>query len=818
MKLPISWINEFVKFPKTTKTEVIVDSLVKLGYEVEGVEIFGDVQGPLVVGKVEKIEILTEFKKPIRYCTVNVGSKVNGIICGASNFKEGDLVVVALPGAVLPGDFKIAERETYGKISQGMICSAKELGFSDNHDGIIVLASGLKVGSDAKDLLGLGETVLDIAVLPDRGYAMSVRGIGRELALAMNVKYIDPITQKIPKVKKSTKLKSNIKTDKASKLALVSLKDYDSNSITPMFMQKRLAQSGLRSISLPVDVTNYLMLEIGQPLHAFDADKVSGSVQIRNAKQGEVLETLDHVKRKLDQQDLVIADTKKVLSVAGVMGGLESEITDKSTNLIIESAVFDKGSISRTSRNLKLPSEASKRFERGTDSSVNEYTAILAAQYLAKYGKAKIQGISVAKKTIKAKSINFNPQEVKRLIGVDIDVAVISKILKSLEIKVTKSGKAWKLQPPTWRHDLNMPADIVEEIVRIWGYHKIPSRLPNTQIGRGFSKSQIIKKSISIKLAGMGANEVLNYPFVSLNQIESIGITNKDQRHNLVRLANPLSEDLPYLRTTLIPGLFEALSRNVSRGADNVSLFEQGSVYIKTNTAKKSIKPKLLKRPSAKEINDLNSILPIQPKMVAAIFTGEKYQSGWWPNSQKFSWNDPIEMVVKICAEHGISVNLKNVKLAPFHPGRCAEISVGYTIIGYAGEFNPSVLEKNGISGKVYGFEINVDVIVNNSQEIQAPIFSAMPVVKEDFAFVVSKDVTALEMTETIEKCAGELLESVRLFDVYEGSNIAEGKKSMAFSLRFRAPDRTLNSEEIAKLRGQIVSAIEKQHQGSLRA
>jgi phenylalanyl-tRNA synthetase beta chain len=255
------------------------------------------------------------------------GGCCNTIICGANNFQQGDLVVVALPGAVLPGEFKISERETYGKISQGMICSAKELGFSDNHEGIIVLPSDLKVGTDAKELLGLGETVLDIAVLPDRGYAMSVRGIGRELALGMNVKYIDPITQKIPKVKKSNKLKSNIKTEKASKLALVSLKDYQSNSITPMFMQKRLAQSGIRSISLPVDITNYLMLEIGQPLHAFDADKISGSVQIRNAKQGEILETLDHVKRKLDQQDLVIADTKKVLSVAGVMGGLESEIT-----------------------------------------------------------------------------------------------------------------------------------------------------------------------------------------------------------------------------------------------------------------------------------------------------------------------------------------------------------------------------------------------------------------------------------------------------------------------------------------------------------
>jgi len=250
VKLSINWINEYVKFPKTTKPEVIVEHLVKLGYEVEAVEIFGNVQGPLVVGKVEKIEILNEFKKPIRYCTVNVGNKTQGIICGASNFKEGDLVVVALPGAILPGDFKISERETYGKVSQGMICSAKELGFSDNHEGIMVLANDLKIGSDAKNLLGLGETVLDISILPDRGYAMSVRGIGRELALSMNVKYVDPILQKIPKVKKSPKLKTKINTKDASKIALVTLSDYKTDSTSPIFMQKRLSQSGIRTISL----------------------------------------------------------------------------------------------------------------------------------------------------------------------------------------------------------------------------------------------------------------------------------------------------------------------------------------------------------------------------------------------------------------------------------------------------------------------------------------------------------------------------------------------------------------------------------------
>ena len=818
MKLPISWINEFVKFPKNTKTETIVENLVKLGYEVESVEIFGDVQGPLVVGKVEKIEILSEFKKPIRYCQVKVGNKTNGIICGASNFNEGDLVVVALPGAVLPGDFKISQRETYGKISQGMICSAKELGFSDNHEGIIVLNSDFKVGANAKEILGLGETVLDIAVLPDRGYAMSIRGIGRELALAMNVKYIDPISQKVPKVKKSSKIKANIKTPKASKLALVSLSNYDTKSETPLFMQRRLAQAGFRSISLPVDVTNYLMLEIGQPLHAFDADKVNGSVIVRNAKNGETLETLDHVKRKLVENDLVIADSKKVLSVAGVMGGLESEISDNSKNLIIESAVFDKGSISKTSRNLKLPSEASKRFERGTDPSINEYAAILAAHYLAKYGKAKINGISSAKKPIKNHSVIFSPQEVNRLIGVDIEKSIMLKILKSLDMKISKIGKNWKITPPTWRHDINLAADLVEEIIRIWGYHKIPSQLPKTNIGNGLSPSQKIKRSLSVKMASMGLNEILNYPFISLEKINNLGIKSDDERQNLVRLANPLSEDLPYLRSTLIPGLFEAVIRNISRGNDNLALFEQGSVYLKPKQKQAKIKPQLLRRPSSREIQLLDDLIPDQPKMISAILTGEKYKSGWWPNSQKYNWHDPIEMVARLCEEYGIKVSVKNANNAPFHPGRCAEISIGEKILGYAGEFNPSVLEKIGINGKVYGFEIEADLIVELAQVIKAPVFSSMPVVKEDLAFVVAKSVTAIEVIETIKKSSGDLLESVRLFDVYEGSNVGEDKKSLAFSLRFRAFDRTLNSEEISMLRGQIIEAVQQRHRGSLRA
>jgi len=635
MKLPISWLAEYVAFPKKIGTNEIVSKLVELGFEVEGVETFGDVSGKIIVGKIEKIETLTEFKKPIRYCQVNVGSKINGIICGAQNFVEGDLVVVALPGTRLPGDFVISERETYGKVSQGMICSAKEIGFGESHDGILVLPSGLKVGSDLSETLGLGETVLDIAVLPDRGYAMSVRGIARELASAFGVKFSDPANFKQINIKKSSNFVAGIKTEFASKISLIKMKNYNIGSKTPIFMQKRLNQCGYRSISLPVDITNYLMIELGQPLHAFDADKVIGNISIRNAKTGEEIESLDHIKRKLTIEDLVIADSKKALSVAGVMGGLESEISETTKNIIIESAIFDRATVSKTARSLKLPSEASKRFERGTDPQINEVSANKAAQLLAKYGNAETVAITSAKKSIKIKSIKFEIKEVSRLIGVDIDKKDIVKIFKDLGIKVTKNGNTWNVTPPSWRHDLIMPADLVEEIIRIHGYGKIPSVLPKSNIGQGLSHQQRIERSVSITLASLGLNEIMNYPFVSNDQMSKLQISKKDGRSNLVSLANPLSEETPFLRTTLIPGLFSAAARNIGRGLDDINIFEIGSVFQKKNKNQKVVSPKLLSRPSESDIAKLNSLLPSQDKKIAVILHGQKYKAGWWQNGNE---------------------------------------------------------------------------------------------------------------------------------------------------------------------------------------
>lgn len=813
MKLPISWIMQHVKSNKTINENKIIDSLINLGFEVESVETYGDVKGQIVVGKVNKIEILTEFKKPIRYCTVDVGNKVLGIICGASNFKEEDLIVVALPGSVLPGNFQISERETYGKKSQGMICSAKELNISDDHSGILVITENVKVGSDAKKLLGLNETVLDISVLPDRGYAMSVRGIARELATILNAKFIDPVSEKLPKVTKSKKTKVKISTKNASKIALVRVESYNTTSRTPLFIQNRLNQCGIRTISLPVDLTNYFMLEMGQPLHAFDADKVEGTIEIRESKKNEKLETLDHVIRNLSESDLVIADSKKAISLAGVMGGLNSEVVETTKNLIIESAIFNPDSISNTSRKHKLPSEASKRFERGTDFAINHLVAIKTAHYLQKYGQAKIEGLAIFNKLINHKKISFELSEFSRLTGINISNKEIIEILNSLDFYCTGKSTKILIKVPTWRHDINNSADLVEEILRIWGYNKIKGNLKTSNKKVNTNKFYQLKNTLNQKISSLGSNEVLNYPFVSKSDLE---ITSKYENKS-IKLFNPISENEPYLRTSLFPGLFKALERNVSRGQENVSIYEAGHIFLQ-NSHKRNIKtPNLLKKPDYKSIENLKQSLPIQPYLISGLFIGSSKSFGSLKYDLVIDWRYPISFVHEVLKDVGIEVEIRNSEFDPFHPGRCAVFQVNNEILGYAGQMHPKVSERYGLKGKVFGFEFYPEIISKLLTIKKAPIFSTFPVVKEDLAFIFDKRIIAKDVVKAMKKVNEDLIESVTLFDVYEGSNLPEAKKSMAFSVRLRAKEKTLKTEEVQLLRSQLISTVEKEFQAQLR-
>ena len=814
MKLPISWLNEFVKLPEGTTGRDVAASLLKVGFEVEGVETLGDVRGPLVVGQVEQIEELTEFKKPIRYCQVNIGSKVNGIICGARNFVEGDLVVVALPGTTLPGDFTITARETYGKTSNGMICSAREVGIGDEHDGIMVLPAGsAKPGDDAFPILGFGDEVLDISVTPDRGYALSIRGLAREYAIATGLPFSDPgfDLPELPQASGNAVAAASDDRSACDLLVLHTLSNFNPAAPTPDYIKSRLAAVGVRSISLAVDVTNYVMFEVGQPLHAFDADKVKGTIKARFAKKNETLETLDHTERELDPQDLVIADDNGALSVAGVMGGAQSEISESTTRIVIEAAHFNSVVIARSSRRHKLSSEASRRFERGVDRMLAPIAAARATDLLIKHGGAKLEGVTGVETAPNSVVIDFDPSLTARTAGREYDDSASSAILTSLGCQVDSSKSIWKVVPPSWRPDLTMPIELVEEIIRIDGYDKVPTTLPVGPHGRGLTANQRLLRRVGLHLAGLGLVEVRNYPFIGVAELDALELAKDANRRHALLLANPLSDEQPMLRTTLLPGLFGAVNRNTSRGFTEVGLFEIASVVLpnKEQSATGTTnppRPAVTGRPSDKDLAKLEDLLPAQPLYVAGVLTHG-------------DWAKAIEIPLSLASEIGVSLKVQKADIAPWHPGRCAQLLLGDQVIGTAGEIAPRVIENVGLAKRTVAFELDLSAILAAANTTpSAPRIWTFPIAKEDIALVVKNEVPAADLMAVVKEAAGELLEEIKLFDVYVGNQVPNGHKSVAFALRFRAGDRTLSAEEVAESRNQAISAAADKFGATLRA
>ena len=814
MKLPISWLKEFVEIPEGTTGREVAAALLSVGFEVESVETVGDVRGTLVVGQVKKIEELTEFKKPIRWCQVDIGTSVNGIICGASNFAEGDLVVIALPGTTLPGDFTISARETYGHTSNGMICSVRELGIGDEHDGILVLPAGSSTpGANAFPILGLGDEVLDIAVTPDRGYALSIRGLAREYAIATGKTFADPGIKLAELAQAAGNAVPAASDDRKAcdLLVLHTLGDFNPSAVTPDFIRNRLAAVGVRSISLAVDVTNYVMFEVGQPLHAFDADKVTGTIRARRAKAKEKIETLDHVERELSTDDLVIADDKKALSIAGVMGGASSEISPTTTRVVIEAAHFDSASTAQTSRRHKLSSEASRRFERGVDRMLPPIAAARAAELLIEFGGAKFEGAAGVETAPDQKAIEFDPELTQRTAGRIYDLAASSEILISLGCQVDQSQQTWQVKPPSWRPDLVMPIDLVEEIIRIDGYDKVPTRLPVGPHGRGLTASQRLLRRAGLYLAGRGLVEVRNYPFIGESDLAALQLPKDAPSRHALQLANPLSDEQPLLRTTLLPGLFGAVTRNTSRGFADVSLFEIASVTLPTKKQKAQggtnpPRPTVAKRPTEKELAEIESLLPLQPLYVAAVLTNA-------------DWSDSIELALSLASEIGVTLTVQKADLAPWHPGRCAQLVLDGKVIGTAGEITPRVIENIGLPKRTVAVELDLTALFANANTTPtAPKIWTFPIAKEDVALVVKKDVTAAELMQVLQEGAGELLENIKLFDVYEGNQVPDGHKSVAFALRFRASDRTLSTEEVTAARQNAVNAAAQKFGAKLRS
>ncbi|MBK5305259.1 MAG: phenylalanine--tRNA ligase subunit beta [Frankiaceae bacterium] len=805
MRVPVSWLRTMLP-GLTASADEIGAALVRAGLEVEQIHRVGDdVQG-VVVGRVLDIEELTEFKnKTIRYCHVDVGGTVHEVVCGARNFAVGDLVAFATPGGLLPGDFHISTRQTYGHTSDGMICSARELGVSDEHAGILVLPEDSPVGADVVDLLGLRDQVLDIAVTPDRGYALSMRGMAREVAAAFGLPFSDPAATDVPAAGDGHPVRID-DPEGCDRYVARTVTGLDLAAQSPTWLQRRLTLAGMRPISLAVDVTNHVLLELGQPLHAFDLAKLTGTVAVRRAKPGERLTTLDGQDRALDTEDLVISDDSGPIALAGVMGGATTEVTSTTTSLLIESARFLPVPIARTARRHKLPSEASKRFERGVDPELAPAAAEAAVRLLTELGGATAMGTTDVDQHSEPLVLDLQVGLPGRLAGRDYAPDVVRRRLEDVGCRVD-GDDVLRVVPPSWRPDLIGSAELVEEVMRLEGYDSIPIVLPTAPAGRGLTSAQRLRRTASRALATAGLLEVVIPPFVSEDSLEALG-----GGMTPPRLVNPLAETEALLRPSLLPGLLDALLRNVGRGLGDVALYEIGVVFPAPGSVAPQ-SPSVSGRPTRDEIAALDAALPPQPRHVGVVLAGQR-------NGHPVDWADAVEAVVGMGRALGLALGTRPVEWGPWHPGRTAEVLLDGSRVGFAGELHPRVVERLSLPAGTVAAECNLDVLVAAAVAagpVRAASISPYPLASVDVALVVDHGVRAADVESALRIGAGELLEDVRLFDVYAGPQVGAGKRSLAYSLRMRAPDRTLTDAEVIAARDAAVAEAGRLHGAVLR-
>jgi phenylalanyl-tRNA synthetase beta chain len=829
MRAPVSWIREYVDLPADLTTEELADRLTALGLKLEALH-RADLAGPLVVGRVlDHVDEPQKNGKVIRWCHVDVGPQHNGeegsrgIVCGAHNFADGDLVVVSLPGAVLPGGFAIAARKTYGHVSDGMICSTRELGIGEDHDGILVLDPDLdadvKPGDDAIGLLHLDEDVVELEINPDRAYALSMRGIAREAALGFGAPYRDPADRPTPP---GNDTGYPVLVDDPTGCPVFvtrTVTGFDPAAPTPRWLARRVQLAGMRPISLAVDVTNYVMLELGQPIHGYDGDRLTGPIRVRRASAGERLTTLDGVHRELSAEDLLITDDTGPIGLAGVMGGETTELSASTSTVVIEAAHFDPVTVFRTQRRHKLPSEASRRFERGVDPRLPVAAADRVAELLVRFGGGTVSdGVTVVGAAPEQRTITIEADLPARITGMEIDAPTTVANLEAVGCTVSVDGDRLTAVVPSWRPDLADPFDLVEEVARIVGYEHVPSVLPTAPAGRGLTAAQALRRRVGRTLAGAGFVEVVSFPFVGAVDLDALGLPADDDRRTALRLANPLRLEEPLMTTTLLPGVLKSAARNAGRGQGDVALFETATVTLPRGREAAPILP-VDRRPTEGEWDELQKALPDQPLHLALILSGARERSGWWGSGRAGGWADAVDAVRQVADSLGVHLDVRAAAHAPWHPGRCAQLRLGDRVVGYAGELHPKVCAAYGVPPRTAAAEVDLDALLEAAPAIvPAPSYSTFPVAKEDVALVVDADLPAEELAATLREGAGELCESVRLFDLYTGAQVPDAKKSLAFALRFRAPDRTLTEAETAEARDAAVALAGQRHGAVQRA
>ena len=814
MRVPRSWLAEFIDIPATASIDDIADAFVRIGIEPETTEVIGaGLVGPIVVGKVlEFVEEPQSNGKTIRWCRVDVGGKVHGIVCGAGNFFAGDKVVVSLPGAVLPGGFAIAARKTYGHTSDGMICSAKELGMGDDHSGIIRLIElGLdpELGTDAIELLQLRDEVIELNVLPDSGYVMSIRGAARELSHATGWSFHDRAlaVPELPAAGGDVTGVAIKDVEGCDHIVLRTLVGFDPHAQSPIWMKRRLQMAGTRAISLAVDITNYVMYEFGQPLHAFDRTKLQGDVVVRFAAAGEMLETLDHVKRTLRPTDVLITDARGPIALAGTMGGLDTEIDDDSTEIVIEAAHFNARLIGRQSRGHQLISEASKRFERDVDADVQSAASARALHLLMEFGGGIYTGLATTDVRAARAAISFPLDAASKLVGYEIGAEQVKSALVAIGCSLSGTDPL-QVTPPSWRSDLIGVAELVEEVARFTGYDNIPSVLPVAREGNGLTAKQRLRRKISKSLAYGGMVEVLNYPFIGPADHDAQRIPADDWRRKSVSLLNPLSAEQAEMRTSLLGPLLTAAQRNVGRGQRDLAIYEMGLVTLPSASGEAAGQPGIDRRPTDEQLAQIDAAIPQQFESAAGVLVGQRLASGALTAGRAVSWADAIAIARGIGATAGVELTVRAEEKAPWHPGRCAALLIDGEVLGYAGELHPKVADAYGLPRGSAAFEIWLEPLyaAAGGAVVATPV-RTFPVALQDLAFITPNSVTVAELQAALEAALGDVCESVRCFDVYGGEPVPAGHRSLAFALRLRAGDRTLSEAELAEYRERAVAA-----------
>lgn len=806
MKASLQWMNEYVPLDLNRPAQELADELTQAGIPVEEVLSMDPGLKKIYTGKIVEITKHPDADK-LQVCQVQCLSEdgeeiTKQIVTAATNVAVGQIVPVAYHKSRLADGTEIKKGKLRGVVSEGMFCSVAEFGISsdlvrpEEAQGIYIFPEGTPIGLDIKEALMLNDTVYEFELTANRADCFSMVGLSREFGIMTNQKALFPVIM-VNENGESIEGKASVAIEAHDLCTRFTSRLVTNVTIepSPLWMQNRLRNSGIRPINNVVDVTNYVMLELGQPMHAYDYDCVANHTLIaRRAKAGETLTTLDGNERELNESMLIIADTKGPIGVAGVMGGLTSEVTDKTTNVLFEAAVFNGPSIRRTSKALGMRSEASGRFERGVNHKYTAYAIDRAAQLLQQICpscKVSVGVIDVYPEPVEQRTVTFTAEQINDYLGTSIEKDRMIDILTKLEFGITESGNTIEALVPTWRDDVTVMPDIAEEVARIVSYDNIAPTIPVAVLSSGgMTPKKALTKEVTHYLAHAGLSQIITFSFMHKDGLTNMMLPEGDSRYTAIPILNPISEEFPYMRTTLVPAVIEAAKRNIAQQNKDLWLFETANVY----------------EPKALPLTEV----PHERPMACGIMMGKVTEAAWNQAQRDTDFYDVKGVVDGLLAKLGLTqFDIQPSSESYYHPGVSAHYTVnGITIANY-GELHPQVVKNFDLSGKVYMFEIDLEAVLSITvPPFRYQSFSKFPGTSRDLAIVAPVSVTSGEIVALIKEYGGEYLESVSIFDVYEGEHIEAGYRSLAYNLQFRSMEGTLNDEDIDGAIQAIIDAL----------